>query len=165
MTFVFVSVGTMMPFDRLCKAMDEWAAANPDVDVEIQIGKGEYEPGTARWTRLMPVDEYREKIARADVFVGHCGMGSIITAIESGKPLVMLPRRKALGEHNTDHQLATAEHFGTRRGLHVCDDTDALKAKIDALVHGPSDTPEAIAPYADPALTDAIHRFIHGGIV
>ena len=31
----------------------------------------------------------------------------------------MLPRSKPLGEHNTDHQLATAATVGQRDGLHV----------------------------------------------
>ena len=31
--------------------------------------------------------------------VGHAGMGTIITALQSAKPLLVLPRIGALGEH------------------------------------------------------------------
>ena len=106
----------MMPFDRLVQAMDEWAAAHPDVPVEIQIGRGKYEPRHAKFVRLMPVAEYRQRVADARLFVAHAGMGSIISAIEAGKPLLMLPRLQAQGEHNTDHQLATAASIGARPG-------------------------------------------------
>ena len=40
MTEVFVSVGTMMPFDRLIRAMDDWAKDHPITPVFFQIGKG-----------------------------------------------------------------------------------------------------------------------------
>ena len=58
MNGVFVSVGSMMPFDRLTRAMDEWAAANPGIPVEIQIGKGEYEPRHAKWVRKLALPDY-----------------------------------------------------------------------------------------------------------
>ena len=131
---VFVSVGSMMPFDRLVQAMDEWAAANPDVPVEIQIGRGRYEPRHARFVRLMPVDQYRQRVAGARLFVAHAGMGSIISAIEAGKPLLMLARLQARGEHNTDHQVATAASIGARPGLHVAADADDLRARASALL-------------------------------
>ncbi|MBC7505720.1 MAG: glycosyl transferase family 28, partial [Sandarakinorhabdus sp.] len=76
-----------MPFDRLTQAMDEWAAAHPDVPVEIQIGRGKYEPRHASFVRMVPVAEYRQRVAAARLFVAHAGMGSIISAIEAGKPL------------------------------------------------------------------------------
>lgn len=160
MKTVFASVGTMMAFDRLVRAVDEWARENPDVTVEVQIGKGQFEPSTAQWSRLMSIDEYQAKIKAADVFVAHCGMGSIISAIESAKPLVMLPRLKRLGEHNTDHQLATAAHFGGRRGLYCADDVASLKARLTALVRDGSPVPEGIAPFAEPALLQRVGHFI-----
>jgi UDP-N-acetylglucosamine transferase subunit ALG13 len=160
---VFASVGTMMPFDRLVQAVDEWARDNPDVAVEIQIGKGQYEPRHAPWSRLIGIADYQSRIDAADIFVAHCGMGSIISAIEAGKPLVMLPRLKRLGEHNTDHQLATAAHFGGRRGLYCVDDGDALQAKLTALLRDGSDRPAGIAAFAEPALLQKVGDFIRGG--
>jgi UDP-N-acetylglucosamine transferase subunit ALG13 len=150
----------MMPFDRLVQAMDAWAAANPAVPVEIQIGKGAYEPVHAKWVRKLPVDQYRGKVAGCALFVAHCGMGSIITAIEQGKPLLMLPRLQALGEHNTDHQLATAVHVGSRPGLHVAADAQDLQARASALLGNSGAPPAPIDRWADPALTSKIRAFI-----
>ena len=157
---VFVSVGSMMPFDRLVQAMDEWAAAHPQVPVEIQIGRGKYEPRHASFVRLMPVADYRQRVADARLFVAHAGMGSIIAAIEAGKPLLMLPRLQAQGEHNTDHQLATAASIGARPGLHVASDAADLQARATALLVDAGAAPAPISRFADPAFTARIRAFI-----
>lgn len=159
---IFVSVGSMMPFDRLIRTMDEWAAAHPATPVLFQIGKGQYEPRHGRFVRLLPVAAYRAALADAALFVAHAGMGSIISAIEAGKPLVMLPRLQRLGEHNTDHQLATAATIGQRGGLTVAADAAALGPAIDALLADGGTAPAPIAPFAAPEFTDRIRAFIHG---
>lgn len=157
---IFVSVGSMMPFDRLVRTMDAWAAANPAVPVLIQIGKGSFEPAHAQWVRKLPLPEYQARVADCALFVAHCGMGSIITAIEAGKPILMLPRLADLGEHNTDHQLATAKHVGIRPGLHVAADADDLMRRASALLGVHADAPAPIASHADPAFTARIRAFI-----
>lgn len=160
MNGVFVSVGSMMPFDRLTRAMDEWAAANPDVAVEIQIGKGAHEPRHARWVRKLPLADYQARVQGCALFVAHCGMGSIISAIEAGKPILMLPRLAGQGEHNNDHQLATARNIGVRPGLHVAADADDLKRRASALLADAGGAPAPISRFADPAFTARIRAFI-----
>ncbi len=150
----------MMPFDRLVRAMDEWARENPQVPVEIQIGRGRYEPRHARCVRLIPVVEYRARVAAASLFVAHAGMGSIIAAIEAGKPLLMLPRLQAEGEHNTDHQLATARSIGARPGLHIAADAADLKRQASALLSDSGAPPAPIARFADSGFTNRIRTFI-----
>ncbi len=157
---VFASVGSMFAFDRFVRAVDDWAALHPDVSVEIQIGSGAYEPRQARFTRLMPPALYARRIAQARLFIAHAGMGSIISAIEAGKPLLMMPRRYAEGEHTTDHQFATVAKFRDREGLHVADDAAALHAAIDRLLLDGSATPAPIDPYATPQLLAQVRAFI-----
>lgn len=149
-----------MPFDRLVRAMDEWAGANPLVPVEIQIGRGSFRPRHAAFVRKLPLADYQARVAACRLFVAHCGMGSIISAIEAGRPILMLPRLALLGEHNTDHQLATARHIGTRPGLFVADDTDDLKRQASAMLGADAAPPAPISPYAQPAFTAAIRAFI-----
>ncbi len=160
MNGVFVSVGSMMPFDRLVQAMDDWAGDHPDVPVEIQIGRGKYEPRHAKFVRLMPVADYRKRVENARLFVAHAGMGSIISAIEAGKPLLMLPRLQAQGEHNTDHQLATAASIGARPGLHVARDAADLQARATALLADSGTAPAPISRFAEAGFTDRIRAFI-----
>ena len=45
---IFVSVGSMLPFERLVQAMDAWAGAHPDTKVVIQYGNGAYKPAHAQ---------------------------------------------------------------------------------------------------------------------
>lgn len=158
---IFVSTGSIMPFDRLIRAMGDWATAHA-TPVFFQIGKGTYQPRNGDFVRLMPVTDYRARLTAATLFVAHAGMGSIISAIEAAKPLVMLPRRKALGEHNTDHQLATAATIGQRGGIYVAADGDTLGPLIDRLLAVGGAPPAPILRSASPDLIDRIRGFIHG---
>ena len=150
----------MMPIDRLVQAMDGWAAAHCDVPVEIQIGRGKYEPRHAKFVRLMPVARYRQRVADARLFVAHARMRSIISAIEAGKPPLMLPRLKAQGEHNADHQPATATSLGARPGLHVAADAADLKSRATVLLVDAGAPPAPISRFADPDFTARIRAFI-----
>jgi len=159
---ILVSVGSMMPFDRLIRGMDEWAGRHPETPVLMQIGNGKYEPVHGPFVRMMPVADYRARLKDCTLFVAHAGMGSIISAIEAGKPLVMLPRQQKLGEHNTDHQLATAATVGRREGLYVVPTVEELGARIDALLVDTGAAPAPIAPFASEALIGRVRAFIMG---
>jgi UDP-N-acetylglucosamine transferase subunit ALG13 len=123
---IFASVGSMLPFDRLVRAVDEWARDNPAERVFIQIGGGDYLPRHAAYARMISMADYRERLAACDLFVAHVGMGSILQALEAGTPMLLLPRRHALGEHTTDHQLHTAARLGGRSGIGIAADGPAL---------------------------------------
>ena len=89
-------------------------------------------------------------------------MGSIIAAIQAGKPLLMLPRRFDLGEHTTDHQFATLAKFAGRDGLHTATSEGELHAKIDALLADTGVPPAPITPFASGELIGRVRAFIHG---
>ena len=46
---VFLVVGTLFPFDRLVKEIDEWVANKPEIQVTGQIGSGKYQPTHIEW--------------------------------------------------------------------------------------------------------------------
>src|SRR3954453_23339807 len=85
---IFVTVGSMMAFDRLILSMDKWALAHTDRDVLAQIGGGTYRPNHMRWTRMLPPSEFHETVRSAAVIVAHAGMGSYFAAAEMRKPIV-----------------------------------------------------------------------------
>ena len=58
-------------------------------------------------------------IAGARLVVAHAGVGSVVSAGEQGKPIVVLPRRAALGEHTSDHQVETIGWLRGKPGVHV----------------------------------------------
>lgn len=127
---IFVTIGSMFPFDRLIRAMDDWAAAHPGEELLAQIGDGAYEPAHMRWVRALPRSEFAEAVARAELVVGHAGMGTVITAGEFGKAVVIMPRRAARGEHTNDHQVDTAAWLGGRRGVFVADQEGDIPARL-----------------------------------
>lgn len=160
-TVIFASVGSMLPFDRFVRAVDDWAAANPGEPVFIQIGEGDYEPRHAPWMRVMPMAEYRVRLRTCTLFVAHVGMGSILQALEERKQMLLLPRLHALGEHTTDHQLHTAARFGHLAGLRIVDDVPALHAGMSELIRHPLPTDEGISNEASPELIARVANFLN----
>lgn len=157
---IFASVGSMLPFDRFVKGVDDWAAANPGQPVYLQIGRGKYEPKHAPWTRIMSFDEYRERLRTCDLFVAHVGMGSILQALEERKQLLLLPRHASLGEHTTDHQLHTAERFRDTAGLRIVDDVAELHASMTELLQKPLAGSDGISPHATAPLLAGVANFL-----
>lgn len=129
---IFVTIGTMWPFDRLIRAMDDLAAAEPGLELMAQIGRGHFEPRHMPWVRSLDRAAYAAAIARAEVVVAHAGVGSVVAAGEHGKPIVVLPRRAARGEHSTEHQLETAVWLRGRPGIFVAGEVADLAGCIAA---------------------------------
>ena len=69
----------------------------------------------------------------ADAVVAHAGIGTILTALELGKPLLVMPRRAEFGEHRNDHQLATARRFAELGSVIVAFDETELAGRLDEL--------------------------------
>lgn len=157
---IFASVGSLLPFDRLVRAVDEWAAANVQTPVFIQIGNSGFEPQHAEWARIIDHEDYARRLAQCDLFVAHVGMGSILQALEARKQMLLMPRHAALREHTTDHQLDTAARFGDVAGLAIVDDETRLKSEMSRLLANPMTPSEGISPFADVGFTSQIARFL-----
>ena len=109
---IFLTVGSMFPFDRLIQAVDEMVGDGRITDkVSAQIGDGKYEPKNFPFKRFMGKPEYERELAAASYLIAHAGAGTIAQALETGKPLLVLPRLSANKEHVNDHQIATARKF------------------------------------------------------
>lgn len=156
---IFVTVGSMFPFDRLIQRVDEIAAAQPERTFFAQVGHARYRPTHLPFSELLSRGEFRAKVEAAELLVAHAGMGSVITAMELGKPIILVPRRVEWGEHNTDHQVATAKWLQSRPGVHVCFDDAMLGETIEAALR-PSAARETMSRFAPAALTDRLRAFI-----
>lgn len=126
---ILVTVGTQLPFDRLVEAMDE-IAVTLDEPVVAQIGVTSYVPRHIDWKASLTPAEFDAAISRARLLVSHAGTGSILAAQRHAIPVILMPRRAALGEHRNDHQLATVAGLAHRPGLHVANDTEELAALV-----------------------------------
>ena len=158
---IFVTVGGELPFDRLIRAMDAFAAAHPAEEVFAQIGSGGFLPAHMRWTRRLGRADYAAAVAAAGLMVAHAGMGSLLTAGEHGKPVVLLPRRARLGEHRNDHQLDTVRWLGPRPGVFVAAEAADLPAAI-AAARDPAGAAPAVPREAPPAFLARLRAFALG---
>jgi UDP-N-acetylglucosamine transferase subunit ALG13 len=158
---IFVTVGAQMPFDRLLRVVDEWAGRQNHPDVFAQIGPSKMRPQHIRWSQFLDPEEFREKVKAADTIVAHAGMGSILSALEFGKPVVVMPRRGDLHETRNDHQFATARRLLAQGRVVVAFDETHLVEKLDTL--GNLSHSQPIAPQASPLLLKAIRSFIDTG--
>lgn len=155
---VFLTVGSMLPFDRLVRAMDAWARLHPQAEVRAQIGEGGWIPGAFSYQAMHAPGDYRALCEWADVIVSHVGMGTVITAAELGRPLVALPRRAALGEVTSDHQAATAQWLRGRKGITVVEDETGLGAAIESAAGGLAPDPAGDA--GRERLIGVVRRFL-----
>ena len=156
---IFVTVGTQLPFDRLVAAVDTWAGAGAGREVFAQIGPTALRPRSIASRPFIDPAECRARMEAADLIVAHAGMGTILGALELGRPIVVMPRIAALGEHRNEHQLATARRFGDLGRVHVAADEHALPGVLDELA-GARRAGERISPYASDQLIGTLRSFI-----
>lgn len=131
----------MLPFDRLVRAIDAYVASRPDIEAFAQVGETRHRPSHMQSRQMMTPAEYRRMFEQADVVVSHVGIGTVITASELSKPLVMLPRRMELHEVTSRHQQATARWLAGRPGVHIVATEAELPGKIEEVAgsHGVGD--------------------------
>lgn len=154
---IFVTVGTQLPFDRLIATVDDWAAGR-DCEVFAQTGTSAFRPRNITCKDFISTGEAAERIRMADLVVAHAGMGTILTRLEAGLPMIVLPRRADLGEHRNDHQLATSKRLAHLPGLWVVDDEDDLRERMSSF--RPLAGLAGVDPVASPALISAIREFV-----
>ena len=133
---IFVTVGGMRGFPRLVVEMDR-IAGQIDEQVVMQIGSTSYMPRNCDHFRYMSRDELRKVYARARLVVSHAGTGSILAALEQGRPLVLVPRLKEYREVFDDHQLEVARELETQ-GVAVVHDIAGLESAIQNVGTGPA---------------------------
>lgn len=165
---IFLTVGTQLPFDRLVKAVDEWAATR-EQDIEIfgqigLIGPENYRPKNFEWSETIDPEAFRERAESARLIVGHAGMGTLITAMTYQTPVLVMARLASLGEHRNEHQSATVAYLSDRPGVTVAKDETDLKAAIPRILMADGTKSEnTISPFAEDRLIATIRNFIHTG--
>ena len=156
---IFVTVGTDLPFDRMMRVIDGWARENNRRDVFAQIGEGGWEPGFIEFTHFLQPPEFRKRFDAASLIISHAGMGTILSALHSGKPILVMPKRASLGEHRSEHQVATAKRMMEISSVNVAFDEDELRLRLDQL--GDLTQPQRIGATASDSLITGLKNFIH----
>jgi UDP-N-acetylglucosamine transferase subunit ALG13 len=139
-----VTVGTVLPFDRLVSGV---AALDPSVRparIVAQVGKGGVWPEGMEVHESLGFDEMQALLGRANLVFCHGGTGSLITALRAGCRVVAMPRRADLGEHQDDHQQEIVGALAARGLIEVAEDASDLEAAVR----------RALAKWAQKATTD-----------
>ena len=153
---VFATTGTQLPFDRFIRILDEVAPLLNE-EVVAQVHHSNYRAQHIKTVGFLPPDEFDRLFNGARLIVAHAGMGTILSALEQGKPIIVFPRIAALGEHRNEHQLSTAAKMKERGWVYVATDAEELKAlllkpDLHALHH--------IGSTASEGLVESIAEFI-----
>ena len=153
-----MTVGTQLPFDRLIRAVDDWAVEHGRDDVLAQIGNTEFRPKRMVWSAFLSSSASVEALDKADLIVAHAGTGTILGALQRSKPIIVMPRRAEFGEHRNNHQVATARCLGARGLVSVAEDETALRARLEDL--SSIGVSQQIRPHADEELISFIAGFL-----
>lgn len=153
---IFVTIGTQAPFDRFIKIVDE-IAVNLNEEIIAQTYKSQYNAKNIKTIDFLAPDEFNKLFKEAKMIVAHAGMGTIISAMQQQKPIIIFPRIAALGEHRNEHQMATAKKMKELGYVHVAFNEKELKSlllsKDITCLHKLSDS-------ASQSLIDSLSDFI-----
>jgi UDP-N-acetylglucosamine transferase subunit ALG13 len=110
---IVVTLGTLKyGFDRLLRRLVEIVPVGSQV--LWQSGSTDTSEYEIDGRDSLPEAELAEAMRDADVVISHAGVGSALTALESGRLPVLVPRLARFGEHVDDHQNQIATELDRR---------------------------------------------------
>lgn len=105
---ILVLLGTQdAPFPRIVNLVEE-ALLNLawDQEVVVQAGHTRYQ-SIHPWVKVTPFltqSEFEAAIQAAEIVICHGGAGTMLTASQQEKQVIVCARKHAFAEHNNDHQ-------------------------------------------------------------
>ena len=130
---IFVTLGTQkFQLNRLLRTLDECVQSGLIRDEIIaQTGHSDYTPKHYQCHHLLGRDEFEAHMRKADIVISHSGVGSIITALNYKKPVIVFPRLVKYREHVDDHQVEIARLFAEKGYVLYCGETDDLPTLVE----------------------------------
>lgn len=153
---IFCTIGTQASFDRLIEIVDK-LAGEIDEEIIVQTLNGSYKPQNVKTVGLLSPENFDDIFNRARLIIAHAGMGTIISALEREKPIIIFPRLAKLGEHRNDHQLATADQMHKLGYVYLAKDADSIKNFISQQNISPK---QKLNKIASQSLVDELHSVI-----
>ena len=110
---ILVTLGTQdKEFRRLLEEVDNLINKGIIKDkVVVQAGMTKYKSKNMEILKLIPRDEFKELISKANLIITHGGVGSILTGLKENKKVIAVPRLTKYGEHQSDHQVEIIKRF------------------------------------------------------
>lgn len=130
---IFVILGTQkFQLNRLLEQLDKYIEGGLiKEEVIAQIGNSDYEPHNFNYFRFLDKSEFEHYIENASLVITHSGVGSIITALNAKKPIIVFPRLEKYKEHVDNHQLDIAKAFAKKEYVLCCFEDDYLPDLIE----------------------------------
>lgn len=125
---IFIVLGTQkFQLNRLLKLMDRYISSGViKEEVFAQIGFSDYLPKHYDYVEFLDKADFEAKIQEADLVIAHSGVGTIINAINAGKPVIVFPRLSKYKEHVDDHQKDIAYAFSKKKFVLFCEEENDL---------------------------------------
>lgn len=96
------------PFHRLLDTVKNVAPTLPQ-PIIVQHGNTPFHAGGCESHAFLDREGLVELMCGSKLIICHAGAGCVIDALSSGHVPLIMPRRRALGEHIDDHQLEFAQ--------------------------------------------------------
>lgn len=111
--YLFIMTGTtIFGFDRLLNEVDKLIESKViNEKVIAQIGRSKYKPKNCEYVDFLTPDEVSELMSKSSVVITHGGVGSIMDALVTGKPTIVVPRYKKFNECVDNHQLEITQEL------------------------------------------------------
>lgn len=129
---IFVTTGTQLPFPRLVNYVFELFHDSNENVVLQTLGDYENDSDNIKIVEKLLPKDYFECVNKSQLVIGHAGTGTILAAITSQKPIIVVPRKYELLEHRNDHQCSTVIKYGQLNGIYRADNKDELRSLITA---------------------------------
>ncbi|MVN22037.1 glycosyltransferase [Mucilaginibacter arboris] len=157
---IFVTTGTQEPFDRLIKAIDEIAPMLSGDTIIAQATLQTYSVLNIKIFDFINPSKFNDLFKQADLIVSHAGMGTIISALQIEKPIIIMPRLLKYGEHRNGHQLATAKKFKELNYLHVADNEKELQQILLNTTREKLTSMHKLGTFASESLINSLSNYI-----
>lgn len=80
-------------------------------EVIVQAGFTKYESKDMKIFSMINSENFSKMLDEADLIITHAGVGSLISSLERGKKVIVVPRLKRYNEHVNNHQIQIARKY------------------------------------------------------
>lgn len=129
---IFVVLGTQdKKFERLLKEVEHLVLDGTIKEkVIVQAGSTNYTSDVMEVHKMISMKEFLNYVEKSDYIITHGGVGTILDAMKQDKKIIAVPRLKAYGEHENDHQIQIIQKFAQEQYLIGCNGVEDLKEAI-----------------------------------
>lgn len=130
---VFIAVGTQkQQFTRLFEMIEKSKKLNGK-EMVAQAGFTKYDTNKVKMFEFIPQEQLEEYIKSSEYMICHGGIGTIFSALEKNKKVLVVPRLKKYKEHKNDHQLEICKELQKEGYILYLNEEDDIDLKLEEL--------------------------------